>query len=113
MCDNWRLHSEHNTNFLKGILGSHGLYDKERIDSNNLSFRKKNFENILISYQSKSPNMSEEFYQQRLEQLYSAFDEAAVGIESTEYFRSTGESQETLNGKNISSIGQYQTFISI
>lgn len=85
ICDNLRLHSEHNTNFLKGTLASHRLYDKERIESNNLSFRKRNFEDILISYQSKSKNMSEEFYRQRLKQLYSAFDEATVGIESWNY----------------------------
>ncbi len=77
-----RLSAEHNAGFLKGALGSNQLYDDERIQSNALPFRKVLFEDILIGYQLKLAELPEEVRRERLNRLYSAFDEATVGIDA-------------------------------
>lgn len=77
-----RLTEEHSSNFFKGISLSGRHFDEERIKSNNLAFRKKRFEEILLGYQLEKGPLSEEQWKQQQEQLYTAFDEATQDIAS-------------------------------
>lgn len=79
-----RLQQENGTNFLKGLLASHKLYDDERIKSNSLAFRKLQFEEVLINYQIKPGDLTKEAWRERRERLCVAFDEATVDIDSWE-----------------------------
>ena len=77
-----RLQQEHTANYFKGASASRKLYDDERIESNNLAFRKVQFEEILINYQLKPGNLPEKAQKERLDRLYAAFDESTAEIDS-------------------------------
>lgn len=89
-----RWTEEHSANFFKGISPFGRQFDEERIESNNLPFRKKRFEEILLGYQLEKGALSEEQWEQQQSQLYAAFDEATKDIASWEesyqfaYYRS-------------------------
>lgn len=100
-----RLQQERSANLFKGRIASHKLYDDERIESNNLAFRKVQFECVLIDYQLKPGNLSEDEQKKRLERLYAAFDEATVGIDFWEpalqyaYYRADLRKRQIREGK--------------
>lgn len=100
-----RLKEEDNVGFFKGGLPSHKLHDNERIESDKLPFRKVQFESVLIDYQLKSGNLSEETWKSRIERLYAAFDEVTSDIDSWKpnlqyaYYRSDLRKHQVSTGK--------------
>lgn len=73
LLDNQRLVSESTNNWFRG-LPNNKFYDQERINSNNLPFRKTTLEKVLWDYQLKSDDISQQMHINRLEKLYSCID---------------------------------------
>jgi len=59
-------------------------FTPDEIKHLNLAFRKLQFEEVLINYQIKPRDLTEEAWRARLERLCAAFDEATVDIDSWE-----------------------------
>ena len=72
--DKIRFLSERESNYFKGSNPRYKLFDDERIKSNQQEFRKKRFEDIVLSYQFNSSKISESDFQERLEKLYKTID---------------------------------------
>lgn len=79
--DKIRLLSERESNYFKGFNPRYKLFDDERIKSNQQEFRKKKFEDIVLSYQINSSKLSESDFQERLEKLYKVIDISTTEIE--------------------------------
>lgn len=73
-------------NLFRGVLGTHKIYDDERIDSNNLKHRKKSLENIVLEYQVfRSINTAEKDAEKRQEIIWRILDEYYLEIENNEH----------------------------
>jgi len=70
-----RLCADYTANWFRGVIQKEKIYDQERINSNNLPFRKKRFEEIILNYQLKDSQSAEEIHNARLKLLYKAIDE--------------------------------------
>ncbi|TCZ81091.1 hypothetical protein E0485_02090 [Paenibacillus albiflavus] len=79
-----RFVQENHANFCRGLVPSNKLYDDERIASNNLDFRKKKFEDIILEYQFQGHGLSEAEFSERVKTLYQKIDDAFSDI-PTEY----------------------------
>ena len=69
-----RRSNERSANFCRGLSPHKKMYDDERISSNALDFRKKSIEEIILTYQINTCNLSDEEQEARMERLYAAFD---------------------------------------
>lgn len=69
-----RLSSERMGNFLRGMVPRDKMFDNERISANNLPFRKKRFEEVIIEYQFTTATESKEKYKKRIDKLYATID---------------------------------------
>ena len=69
-----RLSCERSSNFCRGLSLHKKMYDDERINSNALDFRKKSIEEIILTYQVNTCNLSAEDQAARIEKLYNAID---------------------------------------
>lgn len=81
-----RVTAEHGANFCRGGLPRNELFDKERINTNNLEFRKKRLEDIIINYQIKN-NISDEMFQKRIDRLHNIFDTAFEQVDKDDTSR--------------------------
>lgn len=110
-----RLQAEHGADFLKGTLASHRWFDRERMDTNALPFRKKQFEQVLLDYQIEEGILSENEKEGRKTQLYAAFDEATRDIDSWEAVYQFAYYQSDLRRCQISSqtVSQDKVMISV
>ncbi|KZS43952.1 hypothetical protein AWU65_28155 [Paenibacillus glucanolyticus] len=70
---------ENHANLFRG-LPSNKLYDDERIASNNLDFRKKKFEDIILEYQFQRHDLAELEFSERVKTLYQTIDIAFSDI---------------------------------
>ena len=77
-----RVNSEIEANFCRLLQGEWEKYNKERLQSNNLPFRKTKLEDVILNYQFHSSNLSEEDYIERRKKIFDCIDAAKVGIES-------------------------------
>jgi hypothetical protein len=75
-----RIVQENHANFCLGLVPSNKLYDDERIASNNLDFRKKKFEDIILEYQFQRHGLSESEFSERVKTLYQNIDDAFTDI---------------------------------
>lgn len=82
-----RFVQENHSNFCRGLPSTNKVYDSERIDSNNLDFRKKKFEDIILEYQFQRHGLSELEFSERVKILYQKIDDAFSDIpdENTSY----------------------------
>ena len=74
--------AESRANFLKGWNPNGEIFDKERIASNNLEFRKTLFERVIMNYQIKKGNLSAEEFNNRKIKLYKIIDQTTEEIET-------------------------------
>ena len=77
-----RVHSELEANFCRPLQGEWKKYNKERVQSNNLPFRKTKLEEVILNYQFPSSNLSEEDFVERRKKIFDCIDTAKNGIES-------------------------------
>lgn len=75
LLDIHRLCAESTANWFRGGIPKEKFYDQERINSNNLPFRKKRFEDIILDYQFNDSQLADEVHNARLKLLYEAIDE--------------------------------------
>lgn len=75
LLDIHRLCAENTVNWFRGGIPKEKVYDQERINSNNLPFRKKRFEDIILNYQFNDSQLADEIHNVRLKLLYEAIDE--------------------------------------
>lgn len=110
-----RLQAEHSADFLKGTLASHRWFDHERMETNALPFRKKQFEQVLVDYQIEKGILSENELEERKTQLYAAFDEATQSIDSWEEVYQFAYYRSDLRRRQISSqkVSQDRVMISV
>lgn len=73
--DNQRLIHERSSSWFRNVIPNNQLYDKERITSNNLSFRSKCLEEIIINYQLASEETKFEEFTKNREKLYKCMDD--------------------------------------
>ncbi|WP_222124465.1 hypothetical protein [Paenibacillus xylanexedens] len=69
-----RFVQEKHSNFCRGLTSSNRVYDDERIASNNLEFRNKKFEDIILEYQFQDRDISEHEFTERVNSLYQIID---------------------------------------
>ena len=77
--DSYRFTAESSASFL---LSGKDLLEKERLESNRLSFRKKRLEEVILSYQTNASGLSKEAFDLRNQTLYQAIDRAAADIDT-------------------------------
>lgn len=77
--DSHRFTAESSASFL---LSGKDLLEKERLESNRLSFRKKRLEEVILSYQTNAIGLSKEAFDLRKQTLYQAIDRAAADIDT-------------------------------
>ena len=77
--DSYRFTAESSASFL---LSGKDLLEKERLESNRLSFRKKRLEEVILSYQTNSSGLSTEAFNFRKQTLYQALDQATADIDT-------------------------------
>lgn len=77
--DSYRFTAESSASFL---LSGKDLLEKERLESNQLSFRKKRLEKVILSYQTNAIGLSKEAFDLRKQTLYQAIDRAAADIDT-------------------------------
>ena len=77
--DSYRFTAESSASFL---LSGKDLLEKERLESNRLSFRKKRLEEVILSYQTNASGLSKEAFDLRKQTLYQAIDRAAADIDT-------------------------------
>lgn len=83
-----RQNAELDLQYTIGLISDRKLFYKERLDSLNLLFRNNTFESIILNYQIKNANISEEEFSKRLKKLYAAIDQTVIDITSWEpHFR--------------------------
>ncbi|MEF2782214.1 MAG: hypothetical protein U0N20_03885 [Clostridium sp.] len=75
-----RFTSEITSNFLKNVHGKFQKFNEERIESNNMEFRKKRLEDIILKYQLQRGIFLQEEFDIRRKMLYTAIDEATQDI---------------------------------
>ncbi|PED57384.1 hypothetical protein CON50_00645 [Bacillus anthracis] len=71
LLDNARHRKETTANFLKGMHPRNSLFDNERINTNNYSFRKKRLEDIIAEYQINRETLPNE---ESVRKLYKNLD---------------------------------------
>lgn len=74
--------AESGANFLKGWNPKGEIFDKERIASNNLEFRRTLFEHAIVNYQIRKGNLSEEEFNNRTAVLYKNIDQTTEDMEN-------------------------------
>lgn len=77
-----RCVSEQSANFMKGMPGERHKFDVERIESNNLEFRKNKLEDIIINYQIQRGKLSQEEFVCRCKILYDTIDNVTEDIDT-------------------------------
>ena len=77
-----RLTAETGANFLKGYLPKGEVFHRERISSNNLKFRKVNFEQVIMNYQIKKGEVTEKEFNRRVTVLYDVIDQTTKDMET-------------------------------
>lgn len=80
--DNSRFLSEHSSNYFRGLSRASKRFDDERINSNNQTFRKNKFEDVILNYQINSDNIAKSDVEERREKIFNAIDEATKEIDS-------------------------------
>ena len=73
--DLYRLTSETSTGLFPATVSSK-IFTDERKRSNSLPFRKKRFEEILLEYQINQAGLTDEAYEAKMTDLYSAIDKS-------------------------------------
>lgn len=71
-----------NAIFFKGYSSGYEMFNKERIASNNLKFRKTTFAEVIINYQIKQGNLSAEEFNSRTSTLYNSIDQTTKTMEN-------------------------------
>jgi len=77
-----RFLSEMGVNFGRGLNSRHEQFDKERISSNALPFRKKKLEDIVVEYQMHQGDMTDEQFRERRDALYNNLDSSYADLDS-------------------------------
>lgn len=77
-----RFLSEIGVNFGRGLNFRHEQFDKERISSNALPFRKKRLEDIVVEYQMHQGGMTDEQFRERMDTLYNNLDSSYADLDS-------------------------------
>lgn len=75
-----RRTSESEANFLKDVF-KNNLHNEERIQSNNQEFREITFESVIINYQIKAGELSEDKFNERKRKLYDIIDRTTTDID--------------------------------
>jgi hypothetical protein len=77
-----RFLSEMGVNFGRGLNSRHEQFDKERISSNALPFRKKRLEDVVVEYQMPQGGMTDEQFRERRDTLYNNLDSSYADLDS-------------------------------
>lgn len=72
--DTYRYTTESHANFLRGANPRYALYDNERIESNELSFRKQRLEDIILNYQIITNDSLAEISKLRAKRIQNILD---------------------------------------
>lgn len=73
-----RWSAETGVNFLRGLVPNYKMFDKERLASNNLKFRKVTFGQMILNYQKKREGLSEEEFNRRKSVIYRDIDQTTI-----------------------------------